>query len=199
MLPHRLRSDGFSVTELVFVIVGIGIMATLIFSFFSGSINQYFKLQADSYAFSEISTNSQRIARVLRGSYTITDAQADTVTMYSYFAPQETYTSVIKYYLSNDQKKLMADVRAMTANPPIGVPTGPTKTVTVMNSFYKAPGVSTFEYLDLTGSVLTPPISDLNNIKSIRIQLSTKPYDSASSNVTSTNLTVNLRNRKTNL
>ncbi len=185
-----VKSNGFSITELIFVMIGIGIMASIIFVFFSGSINQYYKLQADSYAFSEISTNSQRIARVLRGSYTITDAQADTITMYSYFAPQETYTSVIKYYLSTDQKKLMADVRAMTANPPIGVPTGPTKTVTVMNSYYKASGVNTFEYLDLSGNVLTLPIADLNNIKSIRIQLSTKPYDSASSNVTTTKLTV---------
>lgn len=196
----RHRHAGFTMVELFYVMAATSVIAIILYSLSTTLMSQYFKLQADSYAYSEIAANSQRIARVLRGAYGITAAQPDSVTLYSYFSPQDDITAVITYYLSGDQKKLLADVTPMTANPPLGTPiTAQKRTVTIIDNFYKKSGVNTFDYLNSTGGVLSQPITDLNAIKGIAINLTTTPYGTASTKTTSTSLSVNLRNRKTNL
>ena len=92
----------------------------------------------------------------------------------------------------------MADVTPMTANPPIGTPITASKvTYTIMNNYYQAPGTSLFTYYDVTGATLTLPLSDEHSIIEIQVKLS-EPV-ARFSNGQSLNVTVSLRNRKTNL
>jgi prepilin-type N-terminal cleavage/methylation domain-containing protein len=198
---HRKNQAGFTITELLVVIVVGGFLLAGLVGFFNGNINQYFKLQSDGMAYSEITNNSQRIARVLRGIKSFDIADANTITAYTYFAPQEDFTSQIKYYISNDGKQLLADVTPMTADFPIGtLDTSKKRTgIVIIDSFYQQPGVPLFAYTDSAGNSLTTPVSNLNSIKSVVINLSVKPYQGASNKVISTQLSVSLRNRKTNL
>lgn len=200
--PLDNTQKGFTITELIMVTVTAGILVTAIVGFFNGNINQYFKLQADGLAYSEITQNSQRLARVVRGIKNIELAEANKIVGYSYFAPSEQFTSKVTYQLVNANTQMQATVVPMTADYPLGtLKTGETRQVTVIDNFYKKTGVNTFEYLDASGNTMPFPIdsSNINSIKSVRIKLNVKGYGSASNSVISNELVVNLRNRKTNL
>lgn len=196
------NQKGFTVTELIMVVATAALLVAALVGFFNGNINQYFKLQADGLAYSEITQNSQRIAKVIRGLKYIEVAEPDRLVGYSYFAPSEQYTSKITYELVDNSTKMQATVIPMTADYPLGsLISGQTRTVSVVNNFYKKTGVNTFEYLDASGNTMAFPIdsSMINSIKSVRIKLNVKGYQTNSSNVISNELVVNLRNRKTNL
>lgn len=194
-----LKQKGFTIIELVIAIIVGGLLSTALFVFFGNSLTQYITLQEDGSAFTDVSLNSQRIAAVLRGGTDITQATNSSITLYSYFAPNDQYVSLIKYYPSGDGKKLLADVTRMTANPPIGTPISSSlRTVTIINDFYVPPSTTTFDYLDSAGGTLSMPITDYTTIKGVRVNLVTK---ASKRNATPTKLSVevSLRNKKTNL
>lgn len=191
--------SGFTLTEIMIVMIIGALVITGVFSFFGSSINQYFRLQQESFAFADVAANSQRIASVMRGSTDIVSASANSITVYSYFSPYDQYASLITYYPDGTGTKLLADVTRLTANPPIGtVISGSLKTFTIIDNFYLPNGGSTFEYLNSAGGVLTQPITDMRTIKGIRINLASKPI-APSTQITKMTVDVSLRNRKTNL
>lgn len=193
------KQSGFTITELIISIAIIGLIAGGVYSFFGTSIKNYFKLQQDSLAISDLAANSQRVANVIRGATDITAANNSNITMYSYFSPYDQYVSLIKYYPDASGKNLVADVTRMTSNPPIGTQiTSSLKTVTIIDNFYVVSGTNTFEYLDSSGSTLSIPISDLHTIKGVRVNLASKA-EGANGTVSKMSIEVALRNRKTNL
>jgi len=195
-LLHK-NQKGFTLSELMVVMVLIGIMVSFTYTVFNMSINQYFELQRDGDAFYSLSQHYQRLANVLRGSTGITNAASSDLTVYAYFSPNDSTVSQIRYYISGTS--MMADITPMTANPPGGTPlTAQKKTYTIIPNFYSAPGVDTFVYLDAANTVLTPPISDLNTIKAIKINLAVSSVKPSISHQALT-IQISLRNRKTNL
>lgn len=199
MLHPRTDLKGFTIPELVVVIVLIGIVGTAFFTFTNTSINQYLSLQQEGYVFNDLATQSQRVAKVLRGLTDITAATQNEISVYAYFSPQDTYVSLIRYYKNLSGTILYADVTPMTQNPPNGtLKTAELKTYTIMDNFYSAPGVNLFEYLDSAGAVIPQPIADLHTIKGIRVNLAVPTKTPSISNDAMT-LSVSLRNRKTNL
>lgn len=194
-----LKQKGFTLIELLIAMVVAGAISTVLFVFFGNALTQYITLQEDGSAFTDVSLNSQRIAAVLRGGTDITQASDTGITLYSYFAPNDQYVSLIKYYPSANGKQLFADVTRMTANPPIGTPiNGTKKTVTIINDFYVPVGTKTFEYLDSAGNTLGTPIADYTTIKGVRVNLVTKA-SKRNSVPTKLSVEVSLRNKKTNL
>lgn len=194
----RSRQTGFTLVELLVTIVLTGIMMAAIFVFFKSSLFNYLGLQKSASNFTNLAAQSQRIGSVVRGTTDLIDVQNDSLQMYAYFYPTDQYVSIIKYYLDSTNTVLLADVTPMSANPPIGAPiTASKKTYTIIPSFKKVTGVNLFEYVNSANTVLTPPVSDLRTIRTIRINLSA---ETATNSVTqSIKLEVNLRNRKTNL
>lgn len=192
--------QGFTLVEIVIVIALIGTVTTILFTFYTTSLSQYLALQKDGIVFSDLAQQSQRIAMVMRGTTDITVANNDDITLYAYFSPTDAYVSEIRYYLGANNTKLYADVTPMSANPPIGtLLTAQKHTYTIIDDYYKAPGVPLFTYLDSGGGSYTLPISDLHTIKGIGIKL-VSPVKSPSANGTDTfEVQVSLRNRKTNL
>jgi hypothetical protein len=178
----------------------ISIISTTFFTFFNNSINQYLSLHRDSLAFADLATQSQRIGNVVRGITDITLANDNELTAYAYFAPSDTYVSVVHYYLTNSNTKLKADVTHMTANPPIGTPISSSlKTFKIIDSFYLPTGIKTFTYYDAANNALTPPIADQHTIKSIKISLAVPSKAPVASSNTTMIVEVSLRTRKTNL
>ena len=197
---HHKSQDGFTIIELVITMFVIGILTTTFFTFFNNSVNQYLSLHKDSVAFADLATQTHRVGNVVRGLTDITQAGNDELTMYAYFAPDDTYVSLIRYYLNNTQTKLLADVTRMTSNPPIGTPIeGSLKTFTIIDNFYKANNLNTFNYYDGGNGALNIPIADLHTIKTIKINLAIPSKSPVATSNTTMSVTISLRSRKTNL
>jgi prepilin-type N-terminal cleavage/methylation domain-containing protein len=199
MSSHNKQS-GFTVTELLIVMMISSFLLITLYLFTSSSVNSFMQLQADGLAHSKLADGSFRVIRVIRGMNYIESANTDTITAYSYFAPNDQYTSKIRYYLNGTQDKLLAEVTPMTADYPTGtLITAQTKTVTIIDKFYKVAGVPTFVYYDANYDELASPVTDLQSIKNISVQLQVKKYDSNANDYVSSKVTVSLRNRKSNL
>jgi prepilin-type N-terminal cleavage/methylation domain-containing protein len=194
------RNQGFSLAEFVIALAILGIIVVVAYPFFNTTLRQFFVLEQEGLMFGQLSAQSQRIGRVLRGAIDITQASNTEITVYAYFAPNDAQTSLIRYYKNGAGTKMFADVTPMTANPPTGtLLTAQKRTVTIIDNFYTNPSVNTFEYLDASGATLTLPISDLHTIKGVRVKLAVPislPSQSGNDTITTQ---VSLRNRKTNL
>jgi prepilin-type N-terminal cleavage/methylation domain-containing protein len=196
----RVHELGFTLIELMVSIAIISVLTTTFFTFFNTSISQYLSLHRDSLAFSDLATQSQRIGNVLRGLTDITQTGDNELTAYAYFAPNNYYVSLIHYYLTNNNTRLVADVTKMTSNPPTGtlVP-GSTKTFVIIDNFYLASNLNTFTYYDVGNNILTAPVLDQHTIKSIKISLAVPSKSPVATSNTTMTINVALRNRKTNL
>lgn len=192
------KQGGFTLVELLVVISLVGILFASFGVFFSGYLKLYTQYQEDASNFSEIAQQSQRISKVLRGVVDFTAVGANDLTAYAYFSPGDTYTSVVRYYLTNGNKTLKVDVTPMTANPPIGTPiTASKRTYTIISNYHKQTGVDLFQYFDTTGGQLTLPVANQHNITSIKISLF-EPVSHSPNGIEMTS-SVSLRNRKVNL
>ncbi len=201
MSPRRIENNqnGFTLVEISIVIVLIGIITTTLWTAINTSFAQYLYLQESSSSFGELASNSQRIAGVVRGLTDVNSASAHDLDIYAYFYPNDTYVSKVHYYLSPGNDVLYADITPMTENPPTGVPvTSEIKTYTVISKYNFQASVNLFDYQDGSGNSLGLPITDLDTIKNIKINLSTAPT-SGSPAIQNLSTVVNLRNRKTNL
>lgn len=178
----------------------VGIVMAMAAPLFVFAFKNYFSLEYEGGQYTSIAGQSQRVANVIRGLSDINSADADSLDIYAYFYPDDTYASDVKYYLSSDQTKLYADVTPMTANPPEGTPiTAQKKTYTIIDNFKKVSGVNLFDYIDQNNNNISLPISDLGSIKSIKVNLAVPKDQTDSSAKQSLSLQVSLRNRKTNL
>jgi hypothetical protein len=185
---------------MLIVIIVTTIVAMGAFTFFNNSIKQYFNLQQDGMYFGDMAMQSQRVSNVLRGLTDITTANADDLTVYAYFSPNDQYVSLVKYYKNAANNVLLADVTDMTADPPLGTSiTSSLKIYTVIENFYSVSGLSLFEYLDSGGNNIPLPISDLHSIKGIRVNLAVPSQGPIANSKTIITSQVSLRNRKTNL
>lgn len=196
-MSHR-NQQGFTLVELLVVISLVAVMVVSFGIFFTNYLLLYNKFQSDSLSFNQIGQQSQRIADVLRGATDIVSESANSLTVYAYFSPVDTYVSQVSYYISADGKSVLADVIPMSANPPNGtLLTAKKKTYTVVNNFYLPSGGTLFAYYDATGAAMTLPISDEHTILQIQVNLATTATHTSKGQTLST--TVSLRNRKTNL
>jgi prepilin-type N-terminal cleavage/methylation domain-containing protein len=190
---------GFTLVELLISIVLISVIGSTFLVLFKSSFFNYLNLQSDATAMSQLNTQAMRVATVVRGTTDISSVAANDLVIYSYFYPSDAYVSQVHYYLQTSGKitQLLADVTPMTANPPIGtLITAQKKTFTIIDNFYQPSGSALFTYLNLTGSPLTLPISDLQTIKAMQVNLAAKSSNGGNQAL---NVQVSLRNRKANL
>ena len=184
--------------ELLIVIFLIGALSGMLYASFNGIINGFLGLHKESINFNQLAGKSQRIGSVIRSATDIVSATKDDLVLYAYFFPADTYVSKVHYYKNTANNKLFVDVTRMTANPPSGTPIDSTLTTyTLLDPYYEAQSTKLFTYLDASGTILTPPISDLHTIKGVTISLSVPTRQTSVGQTLS--LTVSLRNRKTNL
>lgn len=203
--PYRATSNsrpaarpGFTLVELMVVISLVGIIFVTFSSFFTNYLLLYTKYQQDGTAFTELASQSQRIADVLRGVTDIVSESSNDLVVYAYFSPVDSYVSQVHYYLSANGKQVLATVTPMTSNPPVGtLETSLAKTYTIISSYYQAPGGSLFNYYDASGTVMSLPIADEHSIMEIQVNLAEPATHTSNGQTLST--TVSLRNRKTNL
>lgn len=195
---HSLSQKGFTLVELVVVISLIGVTSITIYTAIQSSYGGYIGLQKDATSLTGLASQSQRIAKVLRGATAIESVAANDITFYAYFAPTDAYVSKVRYYMSADGKKLYVDITPMDANPPVGtLLTDQKRTYTILDNFKQTSGVSLFSYLNGSGSTMALPITDMNSIKGVKVSLATDVASGKTNQVIA--VQVSLRNRKTNL
>jgi len=195
---HGTDQGGFTLVELLVTVSLVAIIFATFASFFTNYLILYSKYQTDAADFTELAGQSQRIADVLRGVTDITNPGANTLTVYAYFSPNDTYVSQVSYFLSSSGKQLMATITPMTANPPTGtLITSKASTYTILSNYTAPTSGSLFQYYDGSGTLMTQPITDEHSILQIQVNLS-EPQNHSSKPLTLTT-TVSLRNRKTNL
>jgi prepilin-type N-terminal cleavage/methylation domain-containing protein len=201
-LSHRNspagRESGFTLVELLITMILVVLLSGMFYTFFKTNLFTYLNLQKDASGFTDLASQSQRIATVVRGATDIVSVNDDDMVIYGYFYPTDAYVSLIHYYRNAADTVLYADVTPMTANPPIGTPiTANKKTFTIIPNFKAVSGVKLFQYLDSGGAVLGLPISDLHTIKGIQVNLAVTTATGGGNQ--SMSVQVSLRNRKTNL
>lgn len=195
MLTLKSSQSGFTLVELMVTMALAVIVGLTFFTFFNNSSRQYLDIQKDSTNMTTLSVQATRIANVVRGLTGIISANNNDLVIYAYFYPSDAYVSQLHYYVSGGQLK--ADLTPMTANPPTGTPiTASTKTYIIIPSFYQPSGTNLFTYYDAGNTILTPPISDTNIVKSVQINLASTLSSGGNQQQ---NLLISLRNRKTNL
>lgn len=109
MLGHkssRTAEQGFTITELLVVMVVIGIISGLVYVFFSRSLIDFIRVQAANITAVDQSYTIGRIEQVLRGVNKVEDAQANTLTVYTYFSPTDTTPSKVVYTYDAASKQL---------------------------------------------------------------------------------------------
>lgn len=178
----------------------IGIIVIPAYTFFNTSLNQYISIQKEGSQFTDLATQSQRVANVMRGITGIISATDEQIDCYAYFAPSDAHASRVRYYKNAANTIMYADVTRMTSNPPIGteIP-GSTKTFTIIPNFQQATGVKTFTYLSAAGAPLTTPIADLKTIKGVEVTLAVQGGNLSDLSSQTVSVQVSLRNRKVNL
>ncbi len=190
---------GFTLVELLVVIVLIAIIGTTFIVFFKSSLFNYLDLQKDATSFTQLDTQATRVSNVLRGTTDIVSVDASDMTLYAYFYPSDKYVSLLHYYVvtTNGTKQLKADLTPMSANPPIGSPlSAQERTFTIIDNLYLPSGTDLFQYIGASGSPLSLPIADLSSIKGIRVNLAAQTSNGSNQAI---DIEVSLRNRKTNL
>ncbi len=172
-MANKLSNKGFTLIELLVSIVLVVILFVSFGTFFINYTTLYYGLQTDSSNSVQMAQELERIASVLRGLSDIVSATPNSLTAYAYFSPDDTYVSLINYYVNSTNNEVLATVTPMTSNPPTGSPiTSQAKTYTIIPNYYQPSGGSLFNYYDVSGALLTQPISEEKAILSISINLS---------------------------
>lgn len=194
MLP-LLKERGYSLLELIITMAIIGIVVTALVGIVVNSSRGYRYLQVQSNASVDLSNTLNRVTKVIRGSTDVVEAQSDRLTIFAYFSPQDTVVKRITYFVDGTSLKA-------TVIPPTGA--GPNytynpfdgKTYTLASDLTN--GGVVFTYFNETGAQLSGSFTP-SQIKQISLNMTINPNPKVLRKPLSSQTTVTLRNKKTNL
>src|SRR5882757_8019597 len=96
--------QGFTLVELMVSMTLLAVVMMIFLVFFKSSLFDYLDLQADASNFTELSSQDMRMASVIRGITSISSASANDLSAYAYFYPNDSYVSLVHYYLRQNGK-----------------------------------------------------------------------------------------------
>lgn len=195
-----LRNDldrGFTIAELVIVISLVAIVSIIFANFFSDNFKSYLRLQQTTVTTNTLNSSSQRIARVVRGMTTITQATDYSLTGFAYFTPRDSTLSKVRYFFDSTSSTIKVGVTPASGTAPNYTYNSSSEKITSISEGV----VNTkpiFIYLDSSGSSTQFTTETYKDIKSIKIDLVSKSIPGKSIPL-EISTTVSLRNRKSNL
>lgn len=197
MLRRNLSVKGFTIAEMVIVISLVAMVSIIFANFFSDNFKAYLQLQQTTVTINTLNSSSQRIARVVRGMTTITDASDDTVTGFAYFTPRDSTLSKVRYFFDSPTSSIKVGVTPASGNPPdYTYNPGDEKITSISEGVVNTKPI--FLYQDSSGANAQFTTETFKDIKAIKIDLVSTPIPGKSVPL-EVSTTVTLRNRKSNL
>jgi prepilin-type N-terminal cleavage/methylation domain-containing protein len=187
---------GYSLVEFLVVMALMGLLVTPITLFLIRGLTSYQYLQEQSDTSVDLSTLSERIAKVVRGTTGILTAQANTLSMYGYFSPQDTVVKKIRYFISGNNLEI--GVTPPTGTAPNYTYNSANEVVTIVRVDLSMGSTPMFTYYDDTGNALASGFA-VGQIKEIGIYVAANPNTKFQNVPLSVTTRVTLRNYKTNL
>lgn len=186
MSRHNLNQRGYTMIELLVVIVITTAIAIPLGQFAISGMKSYSLLEAQSNTSVELNILAGRIAKVVRGATSVVSATPNELKIYGYFSPQDTVTKLIRYTISGNRLT-------------IGVtpPSGPEVTSDVRIDITNG-STPMFTYLDDNNNSLGASPTP-GTVKQIGVYLSANPAPKLNPKTISLSTNITLRNLKTNL
>jgi len=192
-----LRNEhGYSLLELIVVIVITGAIAVPLSTFAIKGLSSYTYLEAQSNTSIELNTLSNRIAKVIRGANIVDTAQPNTLTVYGYFSPQDTTIKKIRYFIQGTNLNIGVTPPSGTAPNYFYDPASEVITTTRID--LAMGGKPLFTYYDDAGNQLSGAFLT-GQVKNVGIFVSANPKAKQVPVPISLSTRVTLRNLKTNL
>lgn len=190
------KQGGYTLLELIFVIGITGMMTLAIMGFVINSSRGYQYLDHQSRAAVDLSNTLNRVSKVIRGTTDVVDAQANTLTIYGYFSPNDAVVKKIRYFKSGN--KLMVGVIPPTGAGPNYTYNPSDEEVSVLQDYISMDSTPIFTYYDATGTQLTGAFA-ITQIKQIGLNMAINPKPTILEKPISSQTVVTLRNKKVNL
>ena len=198
MLLRKLHgSNGFTIAELMMVVIITSVAVVVFNSFFNDSLQSYLNLQNNTVNTNTVSGALQRSSRVIRGMSTIVDAQTNTLTGFAYFTPRDNTLSKVRYYYESNTDSFKVGVIPATGSAPNYTYDSDDEIISTIADNINGTS-SIFTYLDGTNTPQNFTADTFKDIRSIKISL-TGSTEGAQQTSVNLSTTVSLRNRKTNL
>lgn len=197
MLGPKLKSDGFTIVELMVSISLIGSILAIFGVFFVNNYQSYLNLQQNTIRTNDLSNGLQRMARVLRGINSITEAGSINLSGYAYFTPRDQALSKVRYFYDAASRSVKVGVIPASGSAPDYTYNPSNERVSTITENINATQ-PIFKYLDLTGAETSFTTDTFKDIQSIRIRLENDKAGNFTQ-IFELQTTVSLRNRKTNL
>ncbi|HEX3082289.1 MAG TPA: prepilin-type N-terminal cleavage/methylation domain-containing protein [Candidatus Saccharimonadia bacterium] len=192
----RRKDAGYSLIELLVVMTLTAMIAVPLVIFSYKGLTSYEFLQAQSNTSTELAILADRMGKVIRGTTGVIDAQANTLTIYGYFSPQDTVVKKVRYFINGTNLNI-------GVTPPTG--TAPNYTYNVADEVVTTTRIdltmgtnSMFTYYDDSGNVLPNGFS-VGQIKAIGLYVAANPRTKQLTVPVAITTRVTLRNFKTNL
>ena len=195
-LKGARNQAGYSLLELLIVIVITGMIALPLSTFLINGLKSYNFIQAQSDTSLELQTLSDRVAKVVRGASSVDTASPNTLIIYGYFSPQDTVIKKVRYFVNGTNLNI-------GVTPPTG--TAPSYTYSPSNEVITTTRIdlvmgtnSLFTYYDDVGNQLTGSFLPAQ-VKEIGLYVAANPNAKQVPVPISISTKVTLRNLKTNL
>jgi len=194
---RTMQSEGgFTLLEVIVASVLVGILAIPLMMFGYKGLQSYTFLETQSQTSTDLSTLSERIAKVVRGATSVITATSSTLTIYGYFDPDDTKPDQIRYFMSGTTMDI-------GVTPPSG--TAPNYTYPsaneVIHTAYTSMALGAtpmFTYYDSSGNQLAAGFTT-SEVQAVGIYVAANPTPGQNSVPISVSTMVTLRNFKTNL
>lgn len=197
-LLSRRKQFGFTIIELIVVMFIIAVLGTITASFIIKSLRDQERLQAQSLVQGQLSTAVERVAKVLRGTTTIIQAQQTSLTIRGFANVSDVAPSEISYFKDADNAWRFSVIPATGVAPNYTYDPANKKTYTLADKLTNDNNQPLFFYYGETNNLLAFPVSSAS-IK--MVEIAPVALDKTNWLVEPVTLTtrVNLRNLKMNL
>ena len=190
------RQGGFTLLEIMIALTIVVMLSVLLGKVTVDGFTHYQYLQYQANGSADLSNILIRVSKVIRGATSVDTAQANTLTVYGFFVPQDVTADKIRYFVSGTSLKVGV-IRPTGTAPNYTYPAANEVVTTISNNSTTSP-LPIFTYYDEAGNQLAVGFSAAQ-VKQVGIYLSTNPSPHYLHINLSTGTRVTLRNAKTNL
>lgn len=195
-MSHLNSQSGFTLLELLIVIVITSLIAIGLGTFTVNSLNTYQYAVAQVNSSNDVLNYIDRLSKVIRGTTSIVTATSSSIVFYGYFSPRDAVPDKIRYFVSGTTLQ-SGNIQASGTGPNYTYDPA-TEVVKTLATNLAVGSTPVFTYYDDLGNQLTGAFS-ASQIKQVGIYIAVNPQPARVPIAISSQTRITLRNMKTNL